>query len=99
MSQRLNGGPFTLGFGQQTYLEYWWGKGDDRHLAYAAAHPVGEDFGANFVSFDQRALTEAVPVEGAAAGKGVLYKYGVTVRNDATQGDDPTPFDVYATTP
>ena len=42
MSERLNGGPFTLGYGQQCYVEYWWGNGDDRHLAYASAHPVGK---------------------------------------------------------
>lgn len=93
MSERLNGGPFTLGFGQQVFLEYWWGNGDDRHLAYASAHPVGDFPGANFVAFDQRALTEGRMTEGNA------YKYGVTIRNDATEGDDPTPFDVYATTP
>ncbi len=93
MSERLNGGPFTLGFGQQGYLEYWWGDGDDRHLAYASAHPVGDFYGANLVSLDQRALTEGRMTEGNA------YKYGVTIRNDSTEGDDPTPFDVYATTP
>jgi len=88
MSERLNGGPFTLGFGQQVSFEYWWGNGDDRHLAYASAHPVNDVFGANFVSFDQRALQD-----------GNSYTYGVTVRNDADAGLDPTPFDVYATTP
>jgi hypothetical protein len=93
MSERLNGGPFTLGFGQQVFLEYWWGEGDDRQLAYASAHPVSDASGANFVSFDQRALTEGKMTEGFA------YKYAVTIRNDATEGNDPTAFDVYATTP
>lgn len=95
MSQRMNGGPFTLGFGQQAYVEYWWGSGDDRHLAYGCAHPVDDWPGANFVSFDQRSLTET-KVEFT---EGVSYRYGFTVRNDATFGDNPTPFDVYAATP
>jgi hypothetical protein len=93
MSERLNGGPFTLGYGQQCYIEYWWGNGDDRHLAYASAHPVGEFPTASIVSFDQRALMEGSMFEGGG------YKYGVTIRNDSTDGDNHTPFDVYATTP
>ena len=89
MSERLNGGPFTLAYGQQTSFEYWWGNGDDRHLAYASAHPVNDVFGGtDFVSFDQRSFQE-----------GNAFKYGVTVRNDSTEGLDPTPFDLYATTP
>jgi len=93
MSQRLNGGPFTLSFGQEGYLEYWWGTyGDDQHLAYAAAHPLD---GTNFVSFDQRALIEPRP----NFQEGVAYKYGFTVRNDAHEGNEPGTFDVYAATP
>jgi hypothetical protein len=54
---------------------------------------VGEFPTASIVSFDQRALMEGSMYEGNA------YKYGVTIRNDSTDGDNPTPFDMYATTP
>ena len=95
MSERLNGGPFTLAPGQQIYLEYWWGKyGDDHHLAYAAAHPL-DPSGANLVSFDQRALLGPR----ADFQEGDSYTYGVTVRNDRPPNTNPSTFDVYATTP
>jgi hypothetical protein len=90
MSERLNGGPFTLGFGKVAYITYWFGShgGDDRHLAYGCAHPLS-DWGGNFVSFDQRSMRDEQD----------HYTYGFTVRNDATSGEVATPFDVYATTP
>jgi hypothetical protein len=88
MSERLNGGPFTLGFGQTAYVTYWFGSGDDRHLAIGYAHPIS-DWGGNFVAFDQRALRDE---QGH-------YQYGFAVRNDATSGEVLTPFDVYAATP
>lgn len=96
MSERVNGGPFTLGFGQQAFIEYWWGNGDDRHLAIGCAHPTSHSAGSNFVSFDQRVFVEALG--GAQIGH-IGFRYGFTIRNDAHEGDNPTPFDVYVATP
>lgn len=90
MSERLNGGPWALNNGGVLYVEYWWGSGDDRHLAYACAHPVEwtPDGGAvgEVVSFDQR----------ASIGEKGKHVYGVTIRNN---GPEVSEFDLYATTP
>jgi hypothetical protein len=91
----MNGGPFTLTFNNTAYVSFWWGNGDEKHLAYGVAHPSDPTLGANFCSFDQRALIGPMP----NFMEGVFYSYGFTVRNDANEGNNPTQFDVYAATP
>ena len=90
MAERLNGGPWALNDGDVLYVDYWWGSGDDRHLAYASAHPVewipdGGPVG-EVVSFDQR----------ASIGDQGKHVYGVTVR---CNGPGYSEFDLYAATP
>ena len=92
MSEHMNGGPFTIGPKGIVFIEYWWGSGDDRHLAVGRAHPVHDtppwDLPASLKSFDQRALYSPEGVR--------RYWYGFTVENELTNGKT---FDVYAATP
>lgn len=96
MSERLNGGPFVIGPAQDVFIEYAWGqqqRGQDRHLAYACAHPIVEELEGqvSLLSSDQRSLWDATDFEGGS------YYYGFTVHNDSTSHSQV--FDVYATTP
>jgi hypothetical protein len=96
MAERLNGGPYVIGPGQDTFIEYWWGerdRGEDRHLAYACAHPIQDDpfpDESSLLSYDQRALCSDSDFLGGR------YWYGFTVHNDRPH---PKAFDIYATTP